>query len=250
MDLEAIGAAGVKNTHGGGRGSVILEKVSKEYSKGASACVALRGIDLEIGSGEYVGITGKSGSGKTTLLNMITGIDRPSGGSVSLAGRRVADLSESAMALLRGRQIGIVFQFYQLLPGLSIEENVMLPMDFAGTMQGKRKRVRAGELLARMGISDQAGKLPNALSGGQQQRAAIARALANDPGMLVADEPTGNLDSANAEGVYRLFDGLVAEGKTIILVSHDPGIADRVERVVSLQDGLIVSDRRGGRHAR
>jgi putative ABC transport system ATP-binding protein len=224
-------------------GAVRLEGVRKEYGKGPGAFAALRGIDLEVGEGEYLGITGKSGSGKTTLLNLITGIDRPTEGRVSLGGRFVDGLSENAMASLRGRGIGIVFQFYQLLPSLNIEENVMLPMDFAGRMKGAAKRERARALLERVGIADQAGKLPGSLSGGQQQRAAIARALANDPALLVADEPTGNLDSANAEGIYALFDSLVAEGKTLILVSHDPGIESRVDRVVRLADGLIIRDR-------
>jgi putative ABC transport system ATP-binding protein len=222
--------------------AVRLEGVRKEYGKGPGAFAALRGIDLEVGVGEYLGITGKSGSGKTTLLNLITGIDRPTEGIVRLGGRLVNGLSENAMAALRGKGIGIVFQFYQLLPSLSIEENVMLPMDFAGARGARAKRERARALLERMGISDQAGKLPGSLSGGQQQRAAIARALANDPALLVADEPTGNLDSANAEGIYELFDGLVAEGKTVILVSHDPAIEARVRRVVRLSDGLIVRD--------
>jgi putative ABC transport system ATP-binding protein len=225
-----------------GTGAVRLEGVGKDYGRGAGAFPALRGIDLEVREGEYLGITGKSGSGKTTLLNLITGIDRPTRGSVSLGGRLVNGLSENEMALLRGRGIGIVFQFYQLLPSLNIEENVMLPMDFAGRAGGRARRERARALLERMGILDQAGKLPGSLSGGQQQRAAIARALANDPGLLVADEPTGNLDSANAEGIYELFDGLVSEGKTVILVSHDPGIESRVRRVVRLSDGLIVRD--------
>jgi len=223
-------------------GAVCLEGVGKEYGRGPGAFSALRGIDLDVREGEYLGITGKSGSGKTTLLNLITGIDRPTRGSVRLGGRLVNGLSENAMAVLRGKGIGIVFQFYQLLPSLNIEENVMLPMDFAGRTGGRARRERARALLGRMGILDQAGKLPGSLSGGQQQRAAIARALANDPGLLVADEPTGNLDSSNAEGIYELFDGLVSEGKTVILVSHDPSIEARVRRVVRLSDGLIVRD--------
>ncbi|MDP3179686.1 MAG: ABC transporter ATP-binding protein [Spirochaetaceae bacterium] len=230
-----------------GTGAVGLEGVGKEYGNGPGAFSALRAIDLDVRQGEYLGITGKSGSGKTTLLNLITGIDRPTRGTVRLGGRLVNGLSENAMAVLRGRGIGIVFQFYQLLPTLNIEENVMLPMDFAGGARadgGRAKRERARALLARMGILDQAGKLPGSLSGGQQQRAAIARALANDPELLVADEPTGNLDSANAEGIYELFDGLVSEGKTVILVSHDPGIESRVRRVVRLRDGVVASDGR------
>ena len=241
MRQERIPEAAVES------GSVLLEAVRKEYRSGASVCPALRGIDLAIRRGEYVGITGKSGSGKTTLLNMITGIDRPTGGSVRLSGKLVNGLSESAMAVLRGAHVGIVFQFYQLLPGLSVAENIMLPMDFAGLGSSRQKNERTALLLERVGIADQARKLPGTLSGGQQQRAAIARALANDPDFLVADEPTGNLDSASAEAVYELFDSLVAEGKTVILVSHDPGIAARVERVVCLKDGLIVSDSAGGR---
>lgn len=234
--------ANPKSTH-----AVLLRKVTKEYRNDGSNCLALRGIELEIMRGDYVGITGKSGSGKTTLLNMITGIDRPTNGTVSLAGIPVNDMKESAMAALRCANVGIVFQFYQLLPGLTIEENILLPMDFARTMSRKEKKVRTEDLLERTGISDQAHKLPSMLSGGQQQRAAIARALANDPIIIVADEPTGNLDSGNAEAIYQIFDNLVSVGKTVILVSHDPGISTRVKRIVSLKDGLIVSDSAGGK---
>jgi putative ABC transport system ATP-binding protein len=194
------------------------------------------------GSGEFVGIIGKSGSGKSTLINMLAGIDRPTSGEVDVAGTRVDQLDESRMAQWRGHNLGIVFQFFQLLPMLSLLENVMLPMDFCHTYPAGERRTRALRLLDMVGMADQAGKLPSALSGGQQQRVAIARALANDPPIVVADEPTGNLDSKTAESVFSMFEALVKQGKTIVMVTHDSALARRVKRTVLIADGEIVNE--------
>jgi len=224
---------------------VRLDAVRKDYTSRAGSFPALRGIDLEIRKGDYLGIIGKSGSGKSTLLNMITGIDRPSAGSIWFGDQKIDRYSESDLARFRGRRVGVVFQFFQLMPTLSILENTMLPMDFLGLIPSRERARRAIGLLERMGIADQRAKLPSALSGGQQQRAAIARALANDPDLLVADEPTGNLDSATAGAVWMLFDELVAGGKTLVVVSHDPDLTGRVKRSVTICDGLID----GGAHA-
>jgi putative ABC transport system ATP-binding protein len=202
---------------------------------------ALRDIDLEIGSGELVAIRGKSGSGKSTLLNLIGGIDRPSQGAVRVGGVSVHDASEDTLARWRGTTVGVVFQFFQLLPTLTTAENVMLPMDFAGGRPAPERRPRALELLALVGIEDQADKLPRALSGGQQQRAAIARALANDPAIVIADEPTGNLDSATAREVLDLLRHLRDGGTTIVVATHEPDVASAIDRTVLLADGTIVS---------
>ncbi len=186
-------------------------------------------------------MVGKSGSGKTTLINMIAGIDRPTGGEIWVGGTAVHSLSEGQMAVWRGRNIGIVFQFFQLLPTLTLIENVMLPMDFGGMVAPRQRRERALHLLDLVGIADHARKLPSAVSGGQQQRAAIARALANDPPLIVADEPTGNLDSKTAEDVFSLFERLVTQGKTFVIVTHDVGLAKRVHRTVVISDGEIYN---------
>jgi putative ABC transport system ATP-binding protein len=188
-----------------------------------------------------VAVVGKSGSGKSTLSNMVTGIDRPSSGEVHIAGTAVHRLSEGEIAVWRGRTVGVVFQFFQLLPTLTVLENVMLPMDFCNTFKGRRKE-RALELLDHMEMAEHAGKLPTALSGGQQQRVAIARSLANDPQLIVADEPTGNLDSRTADAVFHLFENLVREGKTIVMVTHDDDLARRATRTLTISDGRIVSD--------
>jgi putative ABC transport system ATP-binding protein len=203
---------------------------------------ALRGIDLEIGKGEYVAVVGPSGSGKTTLLNMLTGIDRPSSGEIRVAGRKLHSMKEGELASWRGGSVGIVFQFFQLMQTLTVIENVLLPMDFLGKTSLKARRLRALDLLERFGIADQGGKLPHSLSGGQQQRAAIARALANDPELLVADEPTGNLDSRTAESIFASLKALSGEGKTIVLVSHESSVGSLVDRTIALRDGLIVED--------
>jgi putative ABC transport system ATP-binding protein len=219
-----------------------LAGVTKQYETTAGPFTALRGIDLQIGAGEFVAIVGRSGSGKSTLLNMIAGIDRPTEGSVIVQGTPVHRLSEGRMAEWRGRNLGIIFQFFQLLPTLTVAENVMLPMEFAGLYTPKQRRARALELLDMVGLADQADKLPSALSGGQQQRVAIARALANDPPILVADEPTGNLDSKTADAVFELFERLAGEGKTIVMVTHDGDLAERAGRAVTVADGELVDE--------
>jgi len=219
-----------------------LRGVTKAYDTDAGPFLALKGVDLQIGRGEFVSVRGRSGSGKSTLINMFTGIDHPTSGEVIVAGTRIAELSEGQMAEWRGRQLGIVFQFFQLLPVLTILENVMLPMDLCHMFDEAGRRERALYLLEQMGVSDDAHKFPSAVSGGQQQRAAIARALANDPPILVADEPTGKLDSRSAEEVFRLFESLVAAGKTILMVTHDGELAERAQRTLTLADGLIVRE--------
>jgi putative ABC transport system ATP-binding protein len=223
-----------------------LADVVKTYQMGDQGYTALRDVSFTVEGGEFVGIIGKSGSGKSTLLNMITGIDHPSSGVVKVAGTAVHELNEGQLAAWRGRNLGIVFQFFQLLPTLSVADNVMLPMDFCNTYPRKERRERAIGLLEKFGVAEQADKLPSSLSGGQQQRVAIARSLANDPPIMVADEPTGNLDSKTAEDVFGFFHDLVEGGKTVIIVTHDRDLAKRVERTVIISDGSIVEDTRRG----
>ncbi len=219
-----------------------LREVNKYYKTAVGDYHALEGVDLQINAGEFVSIIGKSGSGKTTLLNMITGIDRPTTGEVWVNGTAVHGLNENKMARWRGKNLGIVFQFFQLLPMISVIENIMLPMDFCRTYPMNERHKRAMELLELVELADHAHKLPTALSGGQQQRVAIARALANDPPVVIADEPTGNLDSKTAESVFTLFNDLVAKGKTIIIVTHDSGLAKRTHRTALIADGEIVNE--------
>jgi putative ABC transport system ATP-binding protein len=219
-----------------------LRNIKKAYKTDAGPFLALKGIDLQIDKGEFVAVVGKSGSGKSTLINMFTGIDHPTEGEVIVAQTPIRQLDEGQMAEWRGRNLGIVFQFFQLLPTLTVVENVMIPMDLAGKYNETQRLERAMFLLDQMGIVDDAHKFPASISGGEQQRAAIARALANDPPLLVADEPTGNLDSRSAEPVFQLFESLVAEGKTILMVTHDGELASRVPRTITLSDGLIVSE--------
>ncbi|HKH56762.1 MAG TPA: ABC transporter ATP-binding protein [Propionibacteriaceae bacterium] len=214
----------------------------KTYPLSAGEVVAVDHLSLEIAQGEFVAVVGRSGSGKTTLLNLLAGIDRPTSGMVHAAGADLGSLSESGLAAWRGRNVGLVFQFFQLLPTLTVIENVMLPMDFARKIPVGERRDRAQHLLDRVGIGDQADKLPATLSGGQQQRAAIARALANDPPLLLADEPTGNLDSITAGAVLELFADLNAEGRTIVVVTHEREIRSIAGRQVTLQDGRVVVD--------
>ena len=220
-----------------------MTDVVKVYDSGEVPFTALRGINLDVGAGEFIGLIGKSGSGKTTLINMITGIDRPTSGQVMIDGTRVHSLNENQLAIWRGKTIGVVFQFFQLLPTLTVAENVMLPMDFCNVYAPAERPERALHLLEQVEMADQADKLPSALSGGQQQRVAIARALANDPPILAADEPTGNLDSKTAESVFDLMERLVDAGKTIIMVTHDNDIAQRVRRSLHVSDGEIVEER-------
>jgi putative ABC transport system ATP-binding protein len=223
-----------------------LRGVDKLYKTAVGDFPALVNVDLDIKAGEFVSVIGKSGSGKTTLLNMVTGIDRPSTGEVWVNETAVHELSENKMARWRGINLGIVFQFFQLLPMLSVIENIMLPMDFCKTFPKNERKDRALMLLEQMELADHAYKLPTALSGGQQQRVAIARGLANDPPVIIADEPTGNLDSKTAERVFGLFNELVAQGKTIIIVTHDNEMAKRASRVALIADGKIVSDKPNG----
>jgi len=219
-----------------------LRGVFKAFETAAGAFYALRGIDLTVDAGEFVAIVGKSGSGKSTLLNVVTGIDRPTSGEVYVAGTAIHALGENALAVWRGRQVGIVFQFFQLMPTLTAVENVMLPMDFGGVDVPGGRDARARDLLAQVDLAGHAGKLPAMLSGGEQQRVAIARALANDPPLLFADEPTGNLDTATTEAIFVLFERLVAAGKTIVIVTHDADLAARCGRTLTISDGRVVGD--------
>jgi putative ABC transport system ATP-binding protein len=226
--------------------AVELSGVGKVYVTGAGEFEALRGVDLTVDAGEFVAVVGKSGSGKSTLINMITGIDRPTAGTVWVAGTPVHDLTENQIAVWRGRTVGVVFQFFQLLPTLTALENVMLPMDFGGVFDPAARPERALALLELVGVGDQADKLPANLSGGQQQRVAIARSLANDPPLLVADEPTGNLDNRTASAVIDLFAELAAGGKTILMVTHDEDLANRASRILTVAEGRIACSAAAG----
>jgi putative ABC transport system ATP-binding protein len=219
---------------------ISMNRITKEYVNIAGPTVALRDVSLEIAEGEFVAVIGKSGSGKTTLINLLTGIDSPSTGTIRVASTDVHTLGQEDLSSWRGRSVGIVFQFFQLLPTLTVAENVMLPMDFCNTYPARKRRTRAVDLLAHMGIAEQADKLPTALSGGQQQRAAIARALANDPPLIVADEPTGNLDSHTAEEVMEFFAQLVHSGKTVVMVTHERDLERYFARSITLSDGSLV----------
>jgi putative ABC transport system ATP-binding protein len=218
-----------------------LSRIIKAFKTPAGEFLALNDVSLSIGSGQLVAITGKSGSGKSTLLNIIAGIDKPSTGSVSIKNIRVDKLSENELASWRGKNIGVVFQFFQLLPTLTVLENVMLPMDFCDLYPGKLREERARSLLQLVDIADQAEKLPSALSGGQQQRAAIARALANDPPLIIADEPTGNLDTLTATAIFELFTTLAHTGKTVVVVTHEKDFASCFGQVIELKDGTIAN---------
>ena len=231
------------NGNGNGKGPIIdLRDVHKYYKTAVGDYHALNSIDLQISPAEFVSIIGKSGSGKSTLLNMITGIDRPTSGEVFVNGTAVHELNENSMARWRGKNLGIVFQFFQLLPTISVIENIMLPMDFCRTYPVRQREKRALELLEMVELADQAYKLPTTISGGQQQRVAIARALANDPPIVIADEPTGNLDSKTADSVFELFRNLVSRGKTMIIVTHDSGLAKQTDRTALITDGEIVNE--------
>jgi len=221
---------------------VDLRAVDKFYTSAAGDFHALKAIDLQIEAGEFVSIIGKSGSGKSTLINMITGIDRPTTGGVWINGTPVHQMSENQMAIWRGGNLGILFQFFQLLPSLTLLQNVILPMDLVGKYTPRERRKRADELLETVGLAEHKQKLPSMISGGQQQRAALARALANDPPLIVADEPTGNLDSKTAEAVFTLLKDQVAQGKTVIIVTHDSGLAKRSNRTALIADGELVNE--------
>jgi putative ABC transport system ATP-binding protein len=228
----------------GGSGSALIamSHVSKRYEHESQSKAALADINLTVLAGECVAVVGRSGSGKTTLVNLLTGIDNPSTGEVIVAGDRIHTMSQESLAVWRGRSVGIVFQFFQLLPTLTVLENVILPMEFAGLRTPTTREQRALELLERLGIVDQALKLPADLSGGQQQRAAIARALANDPPIIVADEPTGNLDSVTSDAVLALLASLALEGKTVLAVTHEREVDRFFTRTVTLRDGRIEAD--------
>jgi putative ABC transport system ATP-binding protein len=225
----------------GGKPLIAVENVTKVYRLGEESSAALRGVSLEVAPGEFVAIIGPSGSGKSTLLNLIAGLDRPTTGRVWVQGLEVSALDEDRLARWRGGALGIVFQFFQLLPTLTALENVMLAMELAGRFRGER-RERALACLADVGVKELASHLPSELSGGEQQRVALARALANDPPLLLADEPTGNLDSATGAHVIEYLATLNARGKTVVLVTHEPHLAARARRIVEMRDGLIVAD--------
>lgn len=217
-----------------------LKELKKSYKTAAGAFEALKGVDLSIKQGEIAAIVGKSGSGKSTLMNLLAGIDKPTSGEIFIAGQNLLSMNENRLAKWRGRSVGVVFQFFQLLPTLTVIENIMLPMDFAKTYPLSERKKKALELLKLVGIEEQAYKFPTALSGGQQQRAAIARALANDPPIIMADEPTGNLDTATAREIFDLFASLSDQGKTVIIVTHDADIAARCHRIIRITDGLLA----------
>lgn len=219
-----------------------VNNVVKRFPIGNEEITILNGISFSVLTGEFVSIVGPSGNGKSTLLNMITGIDRPSDGDLVVAGQNLNVMSENQLAAWRGQYVGIIFQFFQMLPALSLLKNIILPMDFAGKYKKRERRERAMDLLDLVGLADQADKLPSMVSGGQQQRAAIARALANDPPLLVGDEPTGNLDSKTAREIFDLFGKLVAQGKTMIMVTHDKSLAKEVPRSLEIVNGHIVRD--------
>jgi putative ABC transport system ATP-binding protein len=225
-----------------GKPLIRMRNVEKAYLTGSETFKALKGVSLDITSGEFVGIIGKSGAGKTTLINMLTGVDHLTAGEVWVNDVPVHKLDENRLAVWRGRNLGIIYQSFYLMPTLTLLQNVLLPMDFAGKFQFRRSVARARELLHEVELDAHMDKLPSAVSGGQQQRAAIARALANDPPIIVADEPTGRLDSLTAETIFRVFLSLVEQGKTILMVTHDKSLSSRVSRVVRITDGELFDE--------
>jgi putative ABC transport system ATP-binding protein len=234
-----------KNGNGHKKSIIELKDIVKTFPVGDDEITILHGISLNIQQGEFVSIVGPSGNGKSTLLNMVTGIDRPTGGEVIVSGRPIHEMSENQLAKWRGQEVGIIFQFFQMLPSLSLLQNVVLPMEFANKYKRAQRRERAMDLLELVGLADQANKLPSMVSGGQQQRAAIARALATDPALLIADEPTGNLDAKTAGQVFDLFVHLIEEqGKTMLMVTHDQELANQIPRKVEIVNGVISHDSR------
>jgi len=238
---------GAKNNHNGPL--IDLRQVVKKYNGVGGTVMALKGVDLQIYPGEFVAVMGKSGSGKTTLINMLTGLDHLTSGEIWIDGTPIHQLKPEHAAKWRGRHVGVVFQSFELMPTLSVLQNVTLPMDFANRYSLRRQRQRAMNLLEQVEIAEHAHKLPSAVSGGQQQRVAIARAMANDPQILVADEPTGSLDSATSEAVIDVFAELAAQGTTIFLVTHDEDVAQRAGRIITLADGKIVAENGDSHHA-
>ena len=238
-NTAAVASAASAIGHADGEVVTVTAAV-KTFRSGTTEFEALRGVDLSARPGEFVAIVGRSGSGKSTLLNLIAGIDRPTSGRVEVAGTVLGDLNENRLAAWRGRTVGVVFQFFQLLPTLTVAENVMLPMELCRTVPVGQRRSRAVDLLDQVGVAALADKLPSTLSGGEQQRAAIARALANDPPVLVADEPTGNLDAHSGDTVLDLLAGLAAAGTCVLMVTHEHDVARWVNRTVALADGRIT----------
>ena len=234
---NTVPADAISNSH-----LIDLQNVVKAYATPVGDFLALKSVSLRVGAGEFVSVIGKSGSGKSTLVNMVSGIDRPTSGVVCIDNVPVHTLKEGPMAAWRGRTVGVIFQFFQLLPMLTCLENIMLPMDFCHLYKEGERKTRALHLLELVEMADQANKMPSELSGGQQQRVAIARALANDPPILLADEPTGNLDSKTADSIFRLFETLVADGRTILMVTHERDLARRTSRIITLADGEIVDE--------
>lgn len=220
-----------------------LKHVIKKFPLGETEVTILKDISLAIQPGEFMSVVGPSGSGKSTLLNMMTGIDRPSSGEVVIVGCNLHEMTETELAVFRGEHVGIIFQFFQMLPALSLLHNIVLPMDFAQKYDPRERPRRAMQLLEMVGLADQANKLPGMVSGGQQQRAAVARALANDPHLIIADEPTGNLDSVSTNKIFDLFHHLIEQDKTVIMVTHDKDLANQVPRQVEIRDGCITQDR-------
>ena len=216
-----------------------LAQVSKDYPTPAGHFRALENVNIEILPGEFVAVIGKSGAGKTTLVNMITGVDHVTSGEVDVAGAKLHRMNETQLSQWRGRNIGVIFQSFHLLPGISLLDNVLLPMDFCRLYRGRQSRERALELLRQVGLEEHARKRPSQISGGQQQRVAIARALVNNPDVIIADEPTGRLDSLTAEAIFNIFEELVRQGKTILMVTHDQGFARRVQRTLNIVDGKV-----------
>ena len=244
ISLKRNGASRSNGQGGNDREHLVdLQQVVKTYRSAAGSFTALKGIDLQVNAGQFMSIIGKSGSGKSTLINMVTGIDRPTAGQILVDSTAVHTLNEEQIAVWRGRTIGVIFQFFQLLPTLTAVENVILPMVYCRRYSPGERAGRAMHLLERVGMADYAHELPAALSGGQQQSVAIARALANDPPILAADEPTGNLDSRTATSVFRLFEDLADSGKTILMVTHDDDLAVRAQCTLVLADGEIVDER-------
>jgi ABC-type lipoprotein export system ATPase subunit len=235
-----LSAVQTDSRHDASQPAIFLKDVVKTYVNAAGSFTALRGVDLEIGYGQFVALVGKSGSGKSTLLNMLTGIDHPTSGQVRIGGEEIYRMSESRRAKWRGHNVGIVFQFFQLLPTLSLLENTILPMDYCNVYRYQERPERAMALLRMVGLGEHALDLPANLSNGQQQAAAIARSLATDPPIIVADEPTGNLDSRSADVVIRVFQELAAQGKTILIVTHDPSLTSRTDRTIIIADGEII----------
>lgn len=219
-----------------------LKQVYKDYPQADGRQTVLHGIDLDIQAGEFVAVVGPSGNGKSTLLNLLTGIDHPSCGEIIVNGAPLHRMNNDKLTLWRGANVGIVFQFFQLLPSLSLLQNVILPMDFLGRLPKRQRQERARQLLDRVGLADAVDRLPSQVSGGQQQRAAIARALANDPPLIVADEPTGNLDAVTADAVFDLFSHLRDQGKTLVMVTHNEALADAASRKLEIRSGRIHAD--------